>query len=579
MFSIRRIHDDVLPINRDAIRQVQEIFRHHFTALHPEEIEGLTEKLRNPFKQRFRGVLLVAERHRGRIVGFAYLMHEPELEFCYLDFIASAKDMTGRGIGGALYQRVQQETIALNARGLFFECLPDDPAVCDDAELLNENIARLRFYEHFGVRPVIGTAYEKPVNPGDLCCPHLMYSDTKENRPLRRNFAKKVVRAILERKYGDICSADYINEVVDSFRDDPVRVRPPRYVKTTRTSSPAGTGVLEPSVMVVNDKHDIHHVRDRGYVEAPVRIKSILDALQPTGMFRVFPPRQYAEKHICRVHDAEFVAYLRRACAGVNQGKSLYPYVFPVRNSARPPKELSVRAGYYCIDTFTPLNNNAYLAAKRAVDCALTAGDMLLQGHRVAYALVRPPGHHAERRSFGGFCYFNNAAIAADYLSKIGRVAILDVDYHHGNGQQDIFYSRDDVLTISIHGHPNIAYPYFSGFEDERGEGPGEGFNRNFALPEKIDGNQYRKVLAKAISAIADFKPALLVLALGLDTAKADPTGTWSLMAKDFEANGRMIGELGLPTLVIQEGGYRTRTLGLNARHFFEGLLPGLFRP
>jgi acetoin utilization deacetylase AcuC-like enzyme len=578
MFRIRRIHDDVLPVNRDAIRQVQEIFRQRFRAVHPEEIEELAEKLRNPFKQRFRSVLLVAEQQRV-VVGFGFLMHEPELEFCYLDFIASTKDMTGRGIGAALYHRVRREAITLKARGVFFECLPDDPAECDDAELLQENVARLRFYERFGVRPVVDTAYQMPITPGERGLPYLMYDGLERDRPLGKDFARKVVRAILERKYGDICPAKYVDEVVTSFRDDPVRLRDPRYVKAPRAASPAPVGMLEPVAVVVNDKHDIHHVRERGYVEAPVRIKSILAALQPTGMFRTFPPRAHPEKHVRRVHEADFVAYLRRACANVGQGKSWYPYVFPVRNSARPPKELSVRAGYYCIDTFTPLNANAYLAAKRAVDCTLTAAGKVLEGHRVAYALVRPPGHHAERRTFGGFCYFNNAAVAAEHLSEVGRVAILDVDYHHGNGQQDVFYRRDDVLTVSIHGHPNFAYPYFSGFEEERGEGAGEGYNRNFALPEKLDGEQYRKTLAKAIRTVADFKPKLLVVCLGLDTAKADPTGTWSLLAKDFEANGRMIGELGLPTLVVQEGGYRTRTLGTNARHFFEGLLGGLSRP
>lgn len=576
MFRIRRIHDDVLPVNRDAIRQAQEIFRYRFSAVHPAEIDGIAEKLRNPFKQQFRSVLLVAERGQGHVVGFGFLMHEPTLEFCYLDFIASAQDVTGRGVGGALYHRVRQEAMVLKARGLFFECLPDDPAECDNAEQLHENSSRLRFYEDFGVRPVVGTLYQKPIDPGDRGLPYLMYDGLDQDRPLRRDFARKVVRAILERKYGDICPAEYVDEVVKSFRDDPIRIREPRYARAPRTTGVSPPGVLEPIALVVNDKHDIHHVRERGYVEAPVRIPSILAAIEPTGLFTASPPRAYPEKHLRRVHEPDFVSYLRRACDNVGQGKSLYPYVFPIRNAARPPKDLSVRAGYYCIDTFTPLNGNAYLAAKRAVDCTLTAADMVLEGYRVAYALVRPPGHHAERRSFGGFCYFNNAAIAAEYFTDVGRVAVLDIDYHHGNGQQDIFYRRDDVLTVSIHGHPNFAYPYFSGFDDERGEGPGEGFNRNFPLPEKQDGQHYRLTLAKALRVVEDFKPRILVLALGLDTAKADPTGTWNLLAKDFEANGRMIGGLRLPTLVVQEGGYRTRTLGTNARHFFDGLLKGL---
>jgi acetoin utilization deacetylase AcuC-like enzyme len=190
--------------------------------------------------------------------------------------------------------------------------------------------------------------------------------------------------------------------------------------------------------------------------------------------------------------------------------------------------------------------------------------------------LVRPPGHHAERRSFGGFCYFNNSAVGAQYLSQHGKVAIIDVDYHHGNGQQDIFYERSDVLTISIHGDPDFAYPYFTGFADERGEGAGEGFNLNIVLPESQNGAQYREALAKAIQTVREFDPAFLVIALGLDPAKGDPTGTWSLGPKDFAANGKMLGSLHLPTLVVQEGGYRTRTLGKNAKNFFRGLMDGI---
>jgi acetoin utilization deacetylase AcuC-like enzyme/GNAT superfamily N-acetyltransferase len=276
------------------------------------------------------------------------------------------------------------------------------------------------------------------------------------------------------------------------------------------------------------------------------------------------------------VHDADFVHYIRRACREAPDTNSLYPYVFPIRNKARPPKERSVLAGYYCIDTFTPLNRNAYPAARHGVDCALTAARQILNGRRLAYALVRPPGHHAERRSFGGFCYLNNNAIAAHYLSRNGRVAILDIDYHHGNGQQDIFYRRSDVLTVSIHGHPEFAYPYFTGFREEVGEGAGEGFNHNLLLPERTDAVKYRRTLAEALGRIEAFAPEFLVLALGLDTAKGDPTGTWSLTAKDFEVNGRLIGELGLPTLVIQEGGYRSRTLGVNVRRFFAGLSSSL---
>ena len=165
--------------------------------------------------------------------------------------------------------------------------------------------------------------------------------------------------------------------------------------------------------------------------------------------------------------------------------------------------------------------------------------------------------------------------IQAHYLSRYGTVAILDLDYHHGNGQQDIFYERADVLTLSIHGHPRFAYPYFSGFADERGSGAGEGFNVNLPLPLRVDGSAYREVLRKALRRVVWFDPQFLVVALGLDTAAGDPTGTWMLRAADFEATGSMIGALRLPTLVVQEGGYDKKVLGVNARHFFQGLWDG----
>ncbi len=325
-------------------------------------------------------------------------------------------------------------------------------------------------------------------------------------------------------------------------------------------------------ILCVNKGHGIHHVRERGYVESPVRIRAILGRLIPSGIFTMMNPKRYPESFILSVHGKGYLSYFKKVCERLPPGKSLYPYVFPIRNTAKPPKELEVRAGYYCIDTFTPLNKNAYLAARGAVDCALTCADRILAGSALAYALVRPPGHHAEHSAFGGFCYFNSVAIAAQHLSGHGRVAILDVDYHHGNGQQNIFYERNDVLTVSIHGHPRFAYPYFSGFEEEGGEGNGIGFNVNMPLPEHVDGEAYRKALRKAVRRVSEYAPDYLIVALGLDTAKDDPTGTWSLEAQDFVENGKLIASLKLPTLVVQEGGYKNDVLGRNALAFFKGL-------
>jgi acetoin utilization deacetylase AcuC-like enzyme len=577
MFRIRRLYDDLLPADRDALRQVQEILSTVIEGVRPDEVEQLPERLRNPLGEGFLTTLFIAERSQGRVQGFALLLHDPALRFAFLDYIAAALGTSGRGVGGALYGRVREEVRRLRVRGLFFESLPDDPEICRRPEKLKENADRLRFYEGFGARVVAGTAYETPVGPGDPCPPYLIYDDLGTGEPLRRDFARRVVRAVLERKYGDLCPPEYVERVVASFRDDPVRLREPR-LRRTPAPRPASLPAAGPIRMVVNDRHSIHHVRERGYVEAPVRISSILNQLDGSGLMQRIEPRAYPESCIRAVHDPGLVDYLRRACAAAPEGKSIYPYIFPIRNAARPPRDLSVQAGYWCIDTFTPIHRNAYPAARRGVDCTLTAADEILAGRRFAYALVRPPGHHAERRAFGGFCYFNNAAVAAHYLSSHGRIAILDVDYHHGNGQQDIFWDRDDVLTVSIHGDPSFAYPYFSGFEDERGGGPGEGFNLNLPLPELVDGPAYRVTLERALERIAAFRPLIVIVALGFDPAKGDPTGTWLLTARDFTANGRMIGGLGLPTLVVQEGGYRTRTLGLNARSFFEGFLAGALR-
>ena len=574
MFRIRRVMDDSTPANRTAIAEVQAILRAQFPKMSDEEIDKLPDQLRDPMKYRFRSIILVADDGNDRVKAFALLLYAPDLKFCYLEEISAAPGKTGGGMGSVLYDRVREEALSLGVVGLFYECLPDDPALSPDPAIRKQNADRLRFYERFGARPIEHTAYETPLKPEYTNPPYLMFDGLGREAPPSRDQARGIVRAILERKYGDVCPPGYIDMVVNSFNDDPVRIRPPRYVRRPPASS-TDAGAKEPLwriPMVVNDKHDIHHVRDRGYVEAPVRIRSILGELDRSNLFERMPARHFPESYIRAVHDGALVNYIKNASRAAAPGKSVYPYVFPIRNAARPPKEASVRAGYYCIDTFTPINTNAYLAAREAVDCALTAAERLLSGRPVVYALVRPPGHHAESKAFGGFCYFNNSAIAADFLSRYGRVAVLDVDYHHGNGTQDIFYKRDDVLTVSIHGHPSFAYPYFSGFKEETGEARGEGFNLNLPLAETTSPEHYREALRQALRRVERFAPRYLVVAAGFDTAKGDPTGTWANRPDDFTEIGRMIGAAGYPTLVVQEGGYRIRTLGSNARHFFTGL-------
>ncbi len=575
MFRIHKIFDASTQTNRQLIAQVQAILRVQISALSDKEIARLPARLSNPMKYRFRSIVLVAEDGQANVRGFALLMHAPDLNFCYLDYLCADRGETGRGIGGALYERVREEALQLGASGVFMECLPDDPALSPDPAICRQNAERLKFYERFGARPLAGTAYETPLKPGGADPPYLVIDGLGQEPELGRDEVQRIVRAILERKYAGTCSPEYVDRIVSSIKDDPVVLRDPHYSRTTQ--QPTDLRPKERRIaLIVNDGHSIHHVNDRGYVEAPVRIKSIMAELGKTTFFDTIPARKYGISVIEKVHRPAFVRFLKKACENVPPGKSIYPYVFPVRNRARPPNELPLRAGYYCIDTFTPLNENAYKAARGAVDCAMTGADWLLEGGRVAYALVRPPGHHAETEAFGGFCYFNSGAIAAQHLSERGKVVILDIDYHHGNGAQEIFYRREDVYTVSLHGHPRHSYPYFSGFEDEKGMDDGEGFNLNMPLAENLDGDAYRKVLAGALGKLRKFEPKFLVLALGLDTAKGDPTGSFLLKARDFRENGRMIGSLGLPTLVVQEGGYRTQTLGINARHFFTGLWQGM---
>lgn len=576
MFRIRTLYDDTTAANREAIAQVVAINRRQFPDAKTHGLEHLAEQLRDPMRFDYRSILLVVENGADRVRGYALLLHMPDLGIAYLDLISTAPDRSGGGIGALLYQRVREEAAALGATYLFLECSVDDPNVVSDAATLEQNRRRLKFYERLGVRPIANNQYATPAHNGDVDLYFLLVDTLGHAQLPSLSIVQRVARAVLERKYAHLFDQAAIVAVVDSFADDPVALRAPRYLRRATKTAAVTRSVDDQGIaLVVNQGHEIHHVRDRGYVEAPVRIPVILKEIDKTGLFKHIAARHAPDALLERVHDPAYVDYLKRACALLPERKSIYPVIFPLHNRSRPPRDIELQVGYYCSDTFTPLHHNVYAAARGAVDCAVTGAELLFEGHRLAYALVRPPGHHAERRVFGGFCYFNAAAVAAEYLSRHGRVAVLDIDYHHGNGTQDIFYRRADVLTVSIHGAPPTVYPHFAGFADETGEDEGAGFNLNLPLPERIPLERYRKALATALRRIRRYQPAHLIVCLGLDTAKADPTGTWTLQADDFRNSGHAIGALGLPTLAVQEGGYRTRTLGINARNFFEGLWAG----
>jgi acetoin utilization deacetylase AcuC-like enzyme/GNAT superfamily N-acetyltransferase len=568
MFRIRKIYDDSSAANRHAIAQVQSIIRKQFPTARSEDLEKIPLQLHDPVKYKYRSILFVADDTAGNVKGFAIMLHMADINVTYLELISAAPQKNGGGIGSVLYERIREESAKLKVKGLFFECSIDDDRIKDPATLKN-NQMRMKFYERYGVLPICNNVYDSPVKPGDQDLYYLMYDALDTAVPLPLGLTQTVVRAILERKYHGIVAKEQVEEVVESFRDDPAILRAPRY-----KAKPAPVHKHEKTsiALVVNDKHSIHHVTDKGYLESPIRLPQILKEINRTGLFEQVGHRKAPASLLRRIHDPEYLAFLRDVCKQLPVDKSIYPSVFPGRNRYRKSTDVEVQIGCFCTDTTTPLNRNAYLAASGAVDCAVTAAEMLLEDYDLSYALVRPPGHHAEWSKFGGFCYFNSTAAAAEYLSDYGLVAVLDIDFHHGNGTQDIFYERPDVLTVSIHGDPAYAYPFFTGITAETGKGEGVGFNINFPLPEDCSVELYQKTLAKALKRITAFKPDYLIIALGLDTAKRDPTGSWNLVAKDFHKNGTLIGAMNLPILIVQEGGYRTQTIGTNARCFFEGL-------
>jgi acetoin utilization deacetylase AcuC-like enzyme len=224
------------------------------------------------------------------------------------------------------------------------------------------------------------------------------------------------------------------------------------------------------------------------------------------------------------------------------------------------------------MDTYTPIVAKTYDAARSSVDVALTGAKFVLEGEKVIYSLCRPPGHHADCNSMGGYCYFNNAAIAAEYLSEHGKVAILDIDFHHGNGTQSIFYDRADVLYISIHANPEVKFPYSSGFSEEAGRGEGLGFNKNYPLPLGTTNEEYMEVLQRALQDVRNFAPNFLVISAGFDTYEKDPIGGFELTIPFYKDIGQEIAALNLPTLIVQEGGYNVDALGDIAYSFLRGI-------
>ena len=299
--------------------------------------------------------------------------------------------------------------------------------------------------------------------------------------------------------------------------------------------------------------------------EVPARAEAILRAIQ--GTYEAMPPRAFSMDAIRAVHDAGYLRFLERVHAawlerGGGGETGLIPDTFAARVSSRKPRDVVHQAGYYGFETQTPILEHTFAAARDATFCALTGASMLLEGEPSVYALSRPPGHHATRDLYGGYCYLNHAAVAASYLSDGGRVAVLDVDYHHGNGTQSIFYGSGEVLFVSIHADPDFEYPYFSGYADESGAGAGLGLNVNLPLAIGTGETRYLETLDRAMNEVARFAPAFLVVSLGVDICRKDPLGKIDLPVSAFDTIGRRLARADLPTLLVQEGGYDLGSIG-----------------
>ncbi len=316
---------------------------------------------------------------------------------------------------------------------------------------------------------------------------------------------------------------------------------------------------------------ELHNGAFVPFAEHGGRIESILAAIGATE-----PVVDHGEGPLRAVHSEAYLAFLWSAYQDWrSEGRpgDAGGYVWPVVGR-RPLKldRIDARLGLYSFDASSPIAAGTWESAYWSAQTALTALDSVLAGDRSAFAFCRPPGHHCGRDYLGGYCYLNNAAIAAEAATSAGkRVAILDVDYHHGNGTQDIFYDRGDILVVSIHADPVRDYPFFWGHADEKGQGEGEGANLNLPLPRGTGIGEYRPALDEALERIAGFGADLLVCSYGADTFGGDPISHFTLDTPDYPLVARQIASLELPTLLVMEGGYAVDSLGANVAAFLSG--------
>jgi acetoin utilization deacetylase AcuC-like enzyme len=330
-------------------------------------------------------------------------------------------------------------------------------------------------------------------------------------------------------------------------------------------------------ITIFSDEQYLHHGRYelidgrlQPPVERPERAELILARVREVGLGPVVAPEHHGLDPIFRIHDRALVEFLQgahHAWKSAHGDGDALPFCWPVQGLRRvEPQAIDGKLGYFSFDAATPIMAGTWTAARASVDTALTGASRLASGQSAVFALCRPPGHHALSDRYGGYCFLNNAAVAAQALRDAGakRVAILDVDYHHGNGTQSIFYERSDVLVVSLHADPSQEYPYFLGYAGETGSGEGHGFNHNYPMPWGSDWDRYAEALEAGLGRVREYDPDALLVSLGVDAYHRDPISRFALTTDDFHKIGRAIASARLPTLFVMEGGYALDEVGIN---------------
>ena len=317
--------------------------------------------------------------------------------------------------------------------------------------------------------------------------------------------------------------------------------------------------------------------------EVPARADHVLAELQRRQLGTIHNPHAFDDSVLTSIHSPRYLNFLATAwhqwvaLDATNADRDILPSTWPIRTfrSDIEPDNFAAKVGLYSYDAGTPFTSGTWVAARAGAHCALSAAQQVLAGVRSSFALSRPPGHHAGTDFFGGYCFLNNAALAAQYLRDQGmaKVAILDVDYHHGNGTQAIFYDRPDVFFVSIHGDPRTEYPFYLGHADEEGMGAGLGANLNLPLPRGTNFVTWSDALTTALAAIDRFGADALVVSLGLDTFEGDPVSGFQLQSDDYLRLGERLARVGLPTVLVFEGGYAVQEVGINAANVLEAFV------